>query len=281
MGGRAHRGFLAAAVLLALTSVGGAQAAQGEPGGDMHYFEATVVVSGHAEVDYGEDRFTAKSNTSGVDGKASVKWTWEVRAAAFSEGGGGLVTRAIGARGRSSEKGSVISWGKGLKEVGETELCEDLGYYAKVTLTDDGRGIRHAKGDFVPDGSFGIRNGAVHAKGPYYLPGLCFHGSVVEHNFPYPEYVRGDQAPVPRGAFNPRSDRGFERDYPPTRVSHDRSQGSDPNSAHDYSAESRYSVEIDSISERRFDKLVRKYQHLPARDGEQVREIHTTPSPGL
>jgi hypothetical protein len=61
----------AAFLVLIASAVSGTAAT---PGGDVHYFEATVVSSGSATADYGEDRkLPGQTTAAGVDGKESIE----------------------------------------------------------------------------------------------------------------------------------------------------------------------------------------------------------------
>jgi hypothetical protein len=83
---------------------------------------------------------------------------------------------------------------------------------------------------------------------------------------------------VPRGAFNPRFDRSYSETYTDA-ASVDRSHSSsDPNSAHTFAGNSRVELQIKAISERRFDRLVNKYQHVPVGLGSGETEYHDPPT---
>jgi hypothetical protein len=250
-------------LVLISSAVGGAAAT---PGGDVHYFEARAVSSGSTTADYGEDRKQPGQITaSGVDGKESLEWRWEVRAVASSTGAGPLVTRARTGRARNVLTVSIVSYGIQMGILGEERLCEqDAG--TTTYLSNDGEGAAPRKsglGDFVHDAGFSLYGGELGASPPRGLaPHACVHSATGDGGLKFVEGAGGDAAPVPRGAFNPRSDRSFERTYR-SSVDLDRSHYGDPNAAHTFVGQTQLEVEIDAISERRFDKLVRKYQHIP------------------
>ena len=105
----------------------------------------------------------------------------------------------------------------------------------------------------------------------------CIHGTEGDAALKFVEGAGYDDAPVPRGAFNPRSDRSFERTYRSGPFSLDRSHYGDPNAAHTFNAQSRLEVKVEAISERRFDKLVRKYQNIPVHRAGGGEAVYPTP----
>lgn len=257
-----------------------AEATEAGQGDDVHRFEVRVVGTGSAVADYGEDRLTAGSSTSGVDGKSALQWRWEVRAVAYSVGAGGLVTRAQEGRERAVSTASVISWSKGMSEVSTEPLC-DKRQGTTIVLSDDGQGRsprKRGRGEFVDEARFTLRGGEITASAPFF-PSLCFHGAATEHDLIYTDGAHYDEAPVPRGAFNPRSDRDYSETFGPVKVSHDKTQSADLNSAHDYVAESKLEVRIDSISARRFNRLVKKYQRVPVEDDPNHEAEYNEPPP--
>lgn len=252
------------AFLVFIASAMGSTAAG--PGGDVHYFEARAVSSGSTTADYGEDRKRPGQITaSGVDGKESLEWRWEVRAVAFSTGAGPLLTRAKTGRARAVLTISIVSYGIQMGILGEERLCEqDAG--TTTYLSNDGEGGTPQKsglGDFVHDAGFRLYGGELGIYPPRGLsPHACVHSATGDGGLKFVEGVGGDGAPVPRGAFNPRSDRSYEHTFR-SSVNLDRSHYGDPNAAHTFTGQTRLEVEFDAISERRFDKLVKKYQHIP------------------
>ncbi len=251
------------------------------PGGDVHYFEARVVSSGSATADYGEERKQPGQITaSGVDGKESLEWRWEVRAVAQSTGAGPLVTRAKAARQRAELTASVVSYGIQNGVLGESSLC-DQRMGTTTFVSNDGvapTAKKSGSGELVHDAYFRLSQGELDV----YPPGgsssrSCIH-SATEGGLDFVEGVSEDDAPVPRGAFNPRSDRSYERIYR-SAVNLDRAHYGDPNAAHTFAAQSQLEVGFAAISERRFNKLVRKYQNVPVhrRDESGETEYHEPP----
>ena len=252
-------------LVLMIIAFGGAAA---EPGGDAHYFTARVVGTGSTTADFGEERKLPASGAagSGVDGKESLSWRWEVQAVAKSVGAGPLITRAHVERARAVLSVSVVSWGRQMFVVTDTPLCADR--QGKTTLvSNDGRGRTARKsgfGEYIHGrGGFRVADGGLDADGPQFTtPTACFHGSPLGHDLRFEWGTSSNEARVPRGAFNPRFDRSYRETYTDS-ASKDRSHGGDPNSAHTFTGNSKVELQIDAISARRFNRLVNKYQHVP------------------
>lgn len=250
------------------------------PGGDTHHFMMRVIGSGSASADFGEDRKQPGLITaSGVDGKESASWRWEVRAVARSVGAGPLVTRAHVERARGVLTASVLSYGIQMGKLGEYPLCEDR-QGTTTFLSDDGRGRparRSGPGEFIHDGFIGIREGGLSVDSPELSSLSCFHSD--GHGLDLVERSRPGETRVPRGAFNPRFDRSYSETYTDS-ASLDRSHSSgDPNSAHTFAGNSKVELQIEAISERRFNRLVKKYQHVPVGPGTGETKYHETPPP--
>lgn len=256
------------------------------PGGDTHHFTMRVIGSGSASADFGEERKQPGVITaSGVDGKETASWRWEVRAVASSVGAGPLVTRAHVERARGVLTASVLSYGIQMGVLGEEPLCQD--HQGTTTLlTDDGRGRnarRSGSGEFVHDGFVGIREGGLIVSSPELSPRTCFHGNPeFGHGMQFVNGTGGDETRVPRGAFNPRFDRSYSETYTDT-ASEDLSHSGDSNSAHTFTGNSKVELQVKAISERRFDRLVKKYQHVPVGlSGEtEYRDPSPTSSPRI
>ena len=216
------------------------------PGGDVHYFEARAVSTGSTTAELGEDRKRPGriiAPPSGVDGQESLEWRWEVRAVASSTGAGPLVTRARTGRARNVLTVSIVSYGIQMGILGEERLCEqDAG--TTTYLSNDGEGAAPRKsglGDFVPSAGFSLYGGELGASPPRGLaPHACVHSATGDGGLKFVEGAGGDAAPVPRGAFNPRADRSFERTYR-SSVNLDRSHYGDPNAAHTFTGQAQLS----------------------------------------
>lgn len=251
-------------VIAALAAV--ASPATAGPNDDVHYFQVSVVGSGSATADYGEDGKNPNLIVgSGVDGKESVRWRWEVLAVAKSVGNGPLVARAETARERAVLSASVVSWGVQMGKYGETRLCEER--QGKTTfVSSNGRGTnptRFSNGEYMRrPTSVAARGGGFVVEGPGFASNFtCFHG-VSGHGLQFIDEARGLQAPAPRGAFNPRFDRSYQETYrDSTQFGLDHS--GDPNSAHTFEGESELKVEIKAVSERRYRRLGNKYHGRP------------------
>ncbi len=251
--------FLASMIL----SLGSAAA---EPGGDAHYFTVRAAGTGSTTADFGEERKLPALGAagSGVDGKESLSWRWEVQAVAKSVGAGPLITRTHVERARAVLSVSVVSWGRQMFVVTESPLCADR-QGTTTLVSNDGRGLtarRSGFGEYIHgQGYLRVANGGLDVSGPRFVtPTACFHGS--PHDLGLVWGTSSDEARVPRGAFNPRFDRAYRRTYTDS-ASEDRSHGGDPNSAHTFAGNSKVELQIEAISARRFNRLVKKYQQIP------------------
>lgn len=269
----------AAFLVLSAFVLGSSSAA---PGDDVHYFQARVVGNGSATTDFGEDRKQPGQITaSGVDGVESVQWRWEVRAVAKSVGAGPLITRARAGRASAVLDASVLGYGIQNGVLGEYPLCGER--QGKTTfVSNDGRGPVASKsgpGEFLHKAFFGIRGGEllVDPPGDASTAG-CIH---IAHGLKFADGASNDEARVPRGAFNPRSDRSYEKTFISPFISLGRDHAtSDPNSAHTFVAFSGIKLEIKVISERRFNKRVKKFQRIPVGlPGSGITEYHDPPPP--
>jgi hypothetical protein len=254
--------------------------AEAAPGGDTHHFMMRVVGTGSASADFGEDRKEPGLITaSGVDGKESASWRWEVLAVASSVGSGPLVTRAHVERARGVLTASVLSYGIQMGKLGEEPLCTNRQGTTTI-LSNDGRGgaaRKSGSGEFIHDGFAGIREGGLIVASPELSPLSCFHGSPeFGHGLQFVNGTGRDETRVPRGAFNPRFDRSYSETYTDA-ASEDRSHGGDLNSAHTFAGNSKVELQVEAVSERRFNRLVKKYQHVPVGLGSGETEYHDPP----
>lgn len=259
---------------LAGLSLWAATSASAAPNSDVHRFEARVVAAGTAFVDFGREGQDPTITTgSGVDGAVSMGWRWETRAVAVSVGNGPLVGTAEIVRERAFLDASVVSWGVQMGKYEDYSLCDTL--HGRTTFVSDNfkgaRAGKFSRGEFVRplnsstpppkfrDPEFRIGNGSLRVSGFGYTNSyICFHGPY-GHGLSFFQQVRGGQAPVARGEFNPRSDRSYQRTFTDrASVGRDHSS-SDPNSAHTFEGQSRLTIKIRAISERRYRRLGRKY----------------------
>ena len=231
------------------------------PGDDAHYFEASVVGVGAHGADFGEDRKQPGQTTaSGVDGAEALGWRWEVQAVAKSVGAGPLITRAKAGQVSGVFDGSVLGYGIQMGVLSEYPLCGDL--QGRTTyVTNDGQGpvaSKSGRGEFLHNASFRIYGGELIVQPPITSSYGCIHSSHESG------YIDGARARVPRGAFNPRSDRSYEKVFRSPAINLGRDHAtSDPNSAHTFFAFGKIRLEINAISERRFNKRVKKFQRIP------------------
>ena len=201
---------------------------------------------------------------------------------AKSVGAGPLITRARVARGRTVLTVSVVSYSILMGVLKADPVCADLA--GRTTfLSNDGRGRTARKsgsGEYLDRGFFRVSSGGLDVDAPPFLAARsCLHGSPdSSHDLQFVWGTRSDQARVPRGAFNPRFDRTYRETYVDA-ASKDRSHGGDPNSAHTFVGNSKVELQIQAISARRFNRLVKKYQRVPVGLGNGETAYHDPPPP--
>jgi hypothetical protein len=260
------------AATLALLVLAAAPASARAPNADIHYFEATVVSAGTAFVDYGrEGKDPTVTTGSGVDGTESMGWRWETRAVAKAVGNGPLVGTAEITRERAFLNASVVSWSVQMSQYEEDPLCDSL--QGKTTFVSDNFNAFHARksgpGEFVRPLSHGhgtlptfvLAGGNLGVGGFGYVDSFtCIHGPA-GHGLQFFQMARGKQAAIPRGEFTPRSDRSYRHTFTDSAQVGREHSTSDANALHTFQGESRLSVEIEAISERRYQKLGSRYHN--------------------
>ncbi len=229
---------------------------------DVHYFKAHITGTGSATADYGRDGKDPNLTTAaGVDGKETIRWRWEVRAVAKSVGNGPLLATAEVARQRAILEASVVSYSVQMGVYHDDSLCERK--EGRTTFfSSDGSSQKSARGDYRRHPlSIAIRGFGLAVALPWYEDYTslfsCFH-AISGHGLKFTAGARGNQAPVPRGAFNPRSDRSYRHTYRDSSFL-GRSHSGDPNSAHTFKGKSKLSVRISSIAKWRYRRLGGKY----------------------
>ena len=240
---------------------------------DVHYFKAQIIGTGSATADYGRDGKNPNLTTAaGVDGKETIRWRWEDRAVAESIDNGPLLATAEVARERAVLEASVVSYSVHMGVYHDDSLCTNLqGKTTILSYTPPGRLPRKSsKGDFRRHPlSFAIRGFGLAVALPWYEDyaslNYCVHG-ISGHGLKFLAGARGNQAPVPRGAFNSRFDRSFSHTYRDSSFL-GRAHGGDPNSAHTFKGESELDVRINSIAKWRYRRLGRKYHRAKPANG--------------
>ncbi|MDQ2940091.1 MAG: hypothetical protein M3R23_06135 [Actinomycetota bacterium] len=250
-------GFAALAATVALVPT----TASGQP--DVHYFKLRIVSSGSVATDYGEDRLKPGVTTaSGVDGKESLSWSWEIQSVGKSVGSGPLVSTAGIVRAREDHSQSLINYFIGMGDLFESSLCTPV--KNETLSTDDNRGreptprpdwIRQRDPVRVSGGALRVGTGLIQFAG-------CLH-SFSEHGLDFIDGASGDDARVPRGAFNPRFDRSFNDTYASSVNLGREHETSDPNSAHTFVGNSQLKVKIKAVGEEQYRKRGRGYHDTP------------------
>ncbi len=250
-------GFAALAATVALVPT----TASGQP--DVHYFKLRIVSSGSVATDYGEDRFRPGVITaSGVDGKDSLSWSWEIQTVAKSVGSGPLVSTAGIVRSRQDRSSSLVNYFIGMGDLFESSLCNSPS--TGTLATDDNRGsqptrrpdwIKQTEPVKVSGGALRVGTGLIQFAG-------CIHG-FDEHGLDFSDGASGDDARVPRGAFNPRFDRSFNEAYASSANLGREHSTSDPHQLHTYVGSSRLTVKIKAVGEEEYRKRGRRYHDTP------------------
>jgi hypothetical protein len=252
---------------LVCLALGAIPTAIGAPNQDVHLFEVRVVGTGTAFVDYGrEGKDPTITTGAGVDGTESIGWRWETLAVADSVGNGPLIGKSEMARERAFVDADIVLWGVQMGEYAESSLCKRPGKHLFVssngTGIDPGRGSR---GEYVGRGAtLEVRGSGLIVKSLSYPSTKdCYHG-IDGHGSKLFEGARARQAPIPAGEFNPRSDRSYKHTFENRRFTLGRGHDSgDPNQLHTFQGEAKIKVEIEAISERRFNRLYDKYGNKP------------------
>lgn len=237
-----------------------AAAARG-PGDDAHYFQFTVASSGSYTADYGDERLQPGQTTSfGVDGFETGSWTWKMRGVGRSVGNGALKSAAVEFKGSASHEADIISYTIQMGNLGEDHLCGAPGSPPQSTYTrapgtplDSPPAWLHFKYTEVEFRDGGM---SIDVPGIYGLVSYCFHGMP-----PIALYdgIEPGDADIPRGAFNPRSDRSFDRTW---SDSVNEAHGDTP-SKHTESASSELQVTARAISGEKARKKRDEYRKSP------------------
>lgn len=270
MGRSGMWGRMALAVALTaagITSPSAAEAASG-PGPDAHYFLMKATASGEYTADYGDERLEPGQTTaSGVDGAESGSWSWKIRAVGRSLGNGPLRSAAAEFKGSATHSAEIISYGIQMGELGETQLCdgEDAPPSETFSYHEGFRGERpRPRWISSPSTAIQYRSGgfAVGYPGYYGLVKYCFHG--LPPGLTLYSFVLPTETPVPRGAFEPRSDRSFSGSWSDSVNELDDSDGS---AVHSETGSSELEITVKSVSERKATKKRDKYRDPDPHDG--------------
>jgi hypothetical protein len=265
MGRFSTRGALSLATALTLAaSIGPAAAGAADgPGQDGHYFLMTASSSGNYKADYGNDRFEPGQNTAfGVDGTETGKWSWHIRAVGRSVGNGPIRSAAAQFRGKATHAANLISWTiqKAGTERGESKLCQGEDAAPRKTLS---RSERFGRGDIGPGqwisgagSSIQYRSGGFAVSYPLSrdLVEHCYHGLPL--GLQLYSSIRPSQTPVPRGDFNPRSDRSYSNSW---GDSVNEVEGAGGPQEHKDTASVEFTIDIKSVSESKAKRKRAKY----------------------
>jgi hypothetical protein len=259
---------LATALLavLGMSTAAGRGAGGSGAGQDVHYFQINLSSSGSAAADYGRDRERPGiTQGAGVDGKTAAAWSLNWRAVGKAVGNGPLRSTQVNFKGWMSQtQEDLVSWtvlNGGPPNT--TPLCEpeDSGTYTSTLNRGDQTGA-----DPTPNPSWirsdvdvNLTGREIQAFTPGYLPsGPCLHGAV--EGIRYVGDISGGDAKIPRGAFNPRSDRSYSNTLssaPPPEATAQHGYGG---GLHSSGGSSKLTIEIDSVTKREAGRLGERYQ---------------------
>lgn len=261
--GKAAVSLAATVAIIAAISPGSALGAQGR-GEDTHYFLMSATSSGKYAVDYGNDRNQPGLTTAaGVDGTETGSWSLKIRAVGRSVGGDPLRTAAAQVKGSISRTAELYSYTVQMGELDEDPLCEGEDAVPPVKYSHPRKPKPGSGPEWIPSRetqiSFGGRGFALD-----YPTGLspqldyCFHafpigndGEPMLHT-----HINQDELPVPRGAFNPRSDRSFSGSWSDDPVDRPRDQHGD----HSEKASTSLQIRVRAVSEKKATKKRDKYR---------------------
>jgi len=252
--------------MLVAISAPASTSAAAEP--DVHFFKLKIVSSGSVTVDYGDDRHQSGTTAAGVDGKASVSRRWEIRAVAKSVGSGPLLSTAAITRARDDFRANLVDYSILMGQISESPICTDSVH----AVTDDERGF--ALGAGVPEFVLGefvkeptrIRIGGGGSLTVEQIPlgGQCSLHHFDDHGLLFLYGASGDDARIPRGAFNPRFDHSYSKTFRSAVNEGQDHDLSDPNQLHTFAGSTKLKIKIKAVDEDRYLKRGRRYHNTPS-----------------
>lgn len=258
---------VSAAALGALAGSGYAEAGgagTSGPGADRHYFRIHITSTGTSAIDYGRDRERAGNDDVGVDGKITTTWEWQIRAVGESVGDRNLHSTEANFRGSSQNAyDEFVSWDN-IGGPHTTPLCtgDAPGYSYTRHPGDNGGSDPTPDPDWVGNHFLRVdqtnRGLKIDLSRYEFLVRTCYHG--LAEGLLFSDGVKPNDARIPRGGFNPRSDPEFSHAYPSgvdpeAQAPH----GGDPHQIHTSAGASGLTVSIESVTEKKADKLDSKF----------------------
>lgn len=248
-----------------------ASAAQAGSQAETKFFQVNVQSTGSWTSDYFDDRLEPGITTgAGVDGRESRNWRWQVWAVAKHAGGSAdplRSTRAI-IRARTGYAGNLVAWTILMSDLNTTPLgCRDGTWrsWDKEGAGPPSRGdIIRLRDDLTVDGELHV------ALTPLIRVECGYHKSedllfdLGEVNKCLPQYSVVIER-LPRGAFNPRFDRSFEKTFRcrPSNLPPDHGTVVDLNQLHSVSYSSEVTLSIEKISEGKYKRRHARYADYP------------------
>jgi hypothetical protein len=237
------------------------------PGQDAHYFLLTATSRGEYKVDYGRDLQPGLTTAAGVDGTTTGSWSWQIRAVGRSVGNGPLRSAAAEFKGSATFTSNLFSYTVQMGEQDIDPLCEGKAPGRIFTRQSPSR-----SGSTRPQWisrrrsstSIDYRSGGFEITYPYALSPTayhCFHG--VPEGLTLHTTTDPADTPVPRGAFNPRSDRSFSKSWSNPLVNRSREEHGD----HSESGSIRLSVTVKSVSEAKARRMGDSYRKRDPKPG--------------
>lgn len=238
------------------------------PGQDAHYFLMKVKATGEYTADFGNERLVPGQTTaSGVDGVETGSWRWRIRAVGRSVGDGPLRSAAAEFKGYATHSAEIISYGIQMGQLGETQLCDGENAPPSYSVTSFGKELAGVGAPhWISSPDIAIRYGsggfAVGYPSQYNLVDYCFHG--LPPGLSLYSFILPTETPVPRGEFEPRSDRSFSDSWSDSVNELDDADGS---AVHSETGSSELEITVKSVSERKAKKKRDKYRELNPQDG--------------
>lgn len=259
---------LAAALTMAVSVAPASTAGAPGPGQDAHYFRMKAKASGEYSADFANDRLMPGQTTaSGVDGVETGSWSWSIRAVGRSVGDGPLRSAAAEFRGIGKHSAEIISYGIQMGQLSETQLCEGVNEPPSHSVTSWERepsGVGPANWIYSPNTAIRYGSGGFAVGYPphFSLVGYCFHG--IPPGLSLHSFIVPTDTPVPRGGFEPRSDRSFSASWSDSVNDIDYADGS---AVHTETGSSELKITVKAISKRKATKKRDKYRDPDPRDG--------------
>jgi hypothetical protein len=229
----------------------------------------TVSSSGSYTADYGDERLEPGQNTSfGTDGAENGEWQWKIQAVGRSIGNGPVYSAAARMKAYAEHSSDIVSYTIQMGNLHEDRICDDLPRYSYVSqpFPDFGDAAPPPLVRWVgsPDIKVQYRPGsdgfAIGWPSEYDVTSAhCLHSLPASLDLFH--LILPSDAPVPRGAFNPSSDRSYDETWTDS-ISIPQPQHGE----HSETGSSELSISVRSVSERKATRKRDKFRSTPDGD---------------